>query len=75
MGAEEVGSVQVYFAAEEVREFLLDRKEGQSGRVAGFEFDKNVEITALIKILPQCRAEQSQPLDVMPAAECGKPIS
>jgi len=51
MAREEPGSTQVYFAAENLGQLLLQDKESQADADAGLEFNENVDIAVGSEVL------------------------
>ena len=69
-GLRNLGVTEVDRAAlQQGGQFAFDHDEIQTRNMARLEFDEHIDITVRLKIVPQDRAEQRQPLYVVPDAK------
>lgn len=69
--AQEIRCMKLNFSAERLGKLILHTKESKSGRVSIFKLHKDINIAVRGKIIPQGRAKNRKPLNVMTLAENG----
>ena len=62
-------------AGEDLRQLVFDIEDAKTDDLIGLEVDEDIDVTVRPEIIRQHGTEQSQPADVMPAAEVGDPCA